>query len=108
VAKDMADITLILNVTSSADMDGSETLSVMIKVPQVAFGPVGTLAGTGSNIVLSQTSSGVYLISSTSATPAQRQTDLSNFFMGNLVFQPRTNWFGKLNNHGLESRRNLD
>jgi large repetitive protein len=98
VAEDMANIPLILNATGSADTDGSETLSVKITVPQDALGPVGTLAGTGSNIVLSQTSSGVYLITSTSATPAQRQTDLSNFFMmGNLVFIPRTNWSGKLN-----------
>ncbi len=72
-------------------------MTVRITIPQDGGSPIGTLAtGTFGNVTVTMTSAGVYLITSSSTTPAGREADLDGYLSGGIAFNPRDNWSGQL------------
>lgn len=91
--------TLIINPGRSPDNDNSETLAVRVTVPADGSGPIGTLSGTGSGGVTFAAvsgSPGVYTVTATGTTPADRETALDTFLNGSITFTPRAQWSGVL------------
>jgi len=93
-----ASATLTIRPNRSADDDNSETLSVRITVPSDGSGPVGTLSsGTPpAGVTLTPQGGGVYLVTVTGATPADREALLDGFLNGGVTFTPRANYSGVL------------
>lgn len=89
--------TLVIDPGRSADEDNSETLSVRITVPSDGLGVIGSLSGTApAGVTLTDQGGGVYLVSATGATPADRETALDGFLNGGITFTPRAQWSGVL------------
>jgi hypothetical protein len=88
---------LVIRADRSADDDNSETLSVRITVPSDGTGVIGTLAGsTPAGVAFTAMGGGVYLVTATGATPAEREALLDGFLNGSITFTPRAQWSGVL------------
>jgi large repetitive protein len=106
-AEDGANIVLSINPGRSVDADSSETLSVRVTIPQDGGSPIGTLnTGTFGTVTVTNQGGGVYIISSSAASPAAQEADLDAFLSGvgpdRLEFNPRANWAGQYD--GLAGR----
>ena len=100
VDEDTLNIPLRIYPDRSPDADGSETLSVEIIVPTDIDGPIGTIQGTGTNVLVNETSPGIYLVTADGVgdDPVDQENALDMFLnSGDLVFNPREHWSGKLN-----------
>lgn len=98
--EDEAHIPLTIQVGRSPDEDGSETLSVRIRVPLDGVGPVGgTLADLA--VELDDLGSGVYLVTAAGLAPVAAEDALNSFLNnGGIEFNPRDNWAGSLSGTG--------
>jgi hypothetical protein len=84
---------LTIRADRSNDGDNSEVLSVRITVPSDGTGVVGTLTGTApSGVTFTSLGSGVYTVTATGATPADRETALNGFLNSGITFTPRAQW----------------
>lgn len=87
-------IPLNITVGRSPDIDGSETLSVLISVPLEGSLPIGIITATGTF----PTGVDSYRVTATGATSLERETALNDFFTDNSVkLVPRQNFAGSLN-----------
>jgi hypothetical protein len=97
-------IPLTITVGSSPDIDGSETLSVLISVPLEDSVPIGKVTATGVfptgvNFQEVTSGSGVYRVTATGTTSLERETALNDFFTSNnVMLVPRENFAGSFTN----------
>ncbi len=90
-------VALNIDANNSADMDGSETLSVRIVVPTDSTGVVGSLAAGAlpSGVTFTAQAGGVYLVQATGPDSATREARLDAFLnSGGVSFTPRLNYSG--------------
>ena len=93
-------VVLTINANRSGDVDGSESLSVRITVPQLGGAPIGTIINNGAvsnGVTITDQGNGVYLIEGPgTGTPAQEEALIDAFLASSLSFQPRPQWSGSL------------
>ena len=105
--EDDENIPLFINVTSSADVDDSEVLSVKITIPkEMIFSPVEALTPIGEiqyigdlpeGVTLTLVEDNAWLIEADGDSPSIREMRLNEVLSeGNLVFNPRFGWAGKI------------
>lgn len=87
---------VVLQVTAgrSVDEDNSETLSVVITVPSDKIGPVGSILQLSSQTgaYLTDKGNGVYEVTASGATPANREATLNAYLLDKVAFEPRAHW----------------
>jgi hypothetical protein len=87
---------VVLQVTAgrSVDEDNSETLSVVITVPSDQLGPVGSILQLSSQTgaYLTEKGNGVYEVTASGATPANREAELNAYLLDKVAFEPRAHW----------------
>lgn len=87
---------VVLQVTAgrSVDEDNSETLSVVITVPSDQLGPVGSILQLSSQTgaYLTDKGNGVYEVTASGATPANREAELNAYLLDKVAFEPRAHW----------------
>lgn len=94
--EDSNSISLFLNVTNSADRDGSEVMSVRITVPKESGSLIGSIGGNRpTGVTITNEGNGKYLIQATGNGSSAREALLNSFLStGALEFIPRQNWAG--------------
>jgi hypothetical protein len=95
-----------VNPGRSVDQDGTEVLSVILRVPMDSGNLIGELVplGTVPGVTFTEVSSGVYTVNSTLGTPELREIALDLFLNSTLLqFQPRIGLVGMfLGSAGIE------